>query len=76
MVEPAAAEVRLLHERLLCCSTFLMGSPVIIEAKELAIRRAIDQASVDRRTITLVEGHGTGTPVGDAIELTALDGLR
>ena len=75
MVEPAAAEVRLLHERLLCCSTFLTGSPVTIEAKELVIRRAMDQAGVDRRTITLVEGHGTGTPVSDAIELTALKNM-
>ena len=41
-------------------------------AWQLAIRRAYEHAGVDPTTVTLVEGHGTGTPVGDAIELTAL----
>lgn len=43
-----------------------------IEGQELAIRRAYQRAGVDPATVTMVEGHGTGTPVGDAIELTAL----
>ena len=37
-----------------------------------ALRRAYRQAAVDPRTIELIEGHGTGTRVGDAIELSAL----
>ena len=43
-----------------------------IEGQEQCIRRAYRHAGVDPATVTLVEGHGTGTPVGDAIELTAL----
>ena len=43
-----------------------------IEGQQLAISRAYQHAGVDPATVTLVEGHGTGTPVGDAIELTAL----
>ena len=43
-----------------------------IEGQEKAIRRAYELSGCDPATITMVEGHGTGTPVGDAIELTAL----
>ena len=43
-----------------------------ISGQEQAIRRAYERAKVDPATVTLVEGHGTGTPVGDAVELTAL----
>ena len=43
-----------------------------IEGQELALRRAYELSGVDPATVTMVEGHGTGTPVGDAIELTAL----
>ena len=43
-----------------------------IEGQEKAIRRAYELSGVDPATVTMVEGHGTGTPVGDAIELTAL----
>ena len=37
-----------------------------------ALRRAYEQANVDPRTIGLIEGHGTGTRVGDAIEVSAI----
>src|SRR5205085_9898864 len=37
-----------------------------------ALQRAYENANVRPATIELVEGHGTGTKVGDAIELTAL----
>ena len=43
-----------------------------VEGQEQALRRAYAHAGVDPASVTLVEGHGTGTPVGDAIELTAL----
>ncbi|GAA1369386.1 type I polyketide synthase [Catellatospora chokoriensis] len=36
------------------------------------IQAALRAADVDPRTITLVEAHGTATPVGDPIELTGL----
>ncbi|MDQ3232563.1 MAG: hypothetical protein M3Q07_12135, partial [Pseudobdellovibrionaceae bacterium] len=37
-----------------------------------ALTRAYEQADVSARTIELVEGHGTGTKVGDGVELEAL----
>ncbi|GAB1544099.1 hypothetical protein NUACC21_67750 [Scytonema sp. NUACC21] len=37
-----------------------------------ALRRAYDQAGYDLHTIDFVEGHGTGTPVGDRAELEAI----
>jgi len=37
-----------------------------------ALRRAYAQAGVEPRTIELIEAHGTGTKVGDAVEVTAL----
>ena len=46
-----------------------------ISGQELCIRRAYEKAGVDPATVDLVEGHGTGTPVGDKIELTALNNV-
>ena len=37
-----------------------------------ALRRAYQQAGIAPETIELIEAHGTGTKVGDAIELSAL----
>ncbi|KND26274.1 SDR family NAD(P)-dependent oxidoreductase [Streptomyces acidiscabies] len=37
-----------------------------------AIEKAIDDSGVDPRTITYVEGHGSGTSLGDPIEVRAL----
>lgn len=42
------------------------------EGGELALHRAYEMAGVDPTSITLVEGHGTGTTVGDENELTVL----
>jgi acyl transferase domain-containing protein len=44
-----------------------------VEGEELAMRRAYEQAGVAPRTVSLVEGHGTGTLVGDAVEIEALN---
>jgi len=42
------------------------------EGQVKALRRAYELADVDPKTVGLVEGHGTGTKVGDAIEASAL----
>ncbi|MDE3155804.1 MAG: LLM class flavin-dependent oxidoreductase [Acidobacteriota bacterium] len=41
-------------------------------AQEAVIRRAIDEAGVPPSSIGYVETHGTGTPLGDPIEVRAL----
>jgi len=43
-----------------------------IEGQAKVIRSAQLMAEVEARTITYVEGHGTGTPLGDPIEVAAL----
>ena len=43
-----------------------------VEGEELAMRRAYELAGIAPQTVSLVEGHGTGTLVGDAIELQGL----
>ncbi|NJP65953.1 type I polyketide synthase [Streptomyces spiramenti] len=47
-----------------------------VDGYRLALRRAYDRAGVDIGTVSLFEGHGTGTAVGDAAELTALGAAR
>ncbi|GAA1024783.1 MULTISPECIES: type I polyketide synthase [Amycolatopsis] len=42
----------------------------------LALRRAGEMAGVEHAEIGLYEGHGTGTAVGDVVELTALNRAR
>ena len=43
-----------------------------VEGEELALRRAYAQAGVAPETVELIEAHGTGTLVGDAVEIEAL----
>jgi acyl transferase domain-containing protein len=43
-----------------------------LEGEELALRRAYEPAGIDPLTIGLLEAHGTGTPVGDVVEVEAL----
>jgi acyl transferase domain-containing protein/acyl carrier protein len=41
-------------------------------AQERVIRAALDDAQLQAKDISYVEGHGSSTPIGDAIELKAL----
>jgi acyl transferase domain-containing protein len=43
-----------------------------LEGEELALRRAYEPAGIDPLTVGLLEAHGTGTPVGDVVEVEAL----
>jgi malonyl CoA-acyl carrier protein transacylase/phosphopantetheinyl transferase (holo-ACP synthase) len=43
-----------------------------VDGEELALRRAYEAAAVNPRTVGLLEAHGTGTPVGDVVEIEAL----
>ncbi|MGH9670234.1 MAG: beta-ketoacyl synthase N-terminal-like domain-containing protein, partial [Terriglobales bacterium] len=42
------------------------------EGEVLAMRRAYEQTDIDPATVSLVEGHGTATTVGDATEIAAM----
>lgn len=46
------------------------------DGQALAIKRAYEVAGFDIDTVSYFEGHGTGTPVGDATELRVLAGAR
>ena len=43
-----------------------------VEGQSSAIRQSMQMAGFDAGTVSYIEGHGTGTEVGDPIELTAL----
>ena len=43
-----------------------------VEGEELAMQRAYDMAGIPPNTVELIEAHGTGTPVGDAVEIQAM----
>ncbi|MCX0241703.1 type I polyketide synthase [Streptomyces drozdowiczii] len=47
-----------------------------VSGYQLALRRAYEQAGFGIETVPLFEGHGTGTEVGDATELTSLGEFR
>ena len=44
-----------------------------VSGQAAVIRAAIEQAGINPNTISYVEGHGTGTPLGDPIEVAALN---
>jgi len=43
-----------------------------VEGAELAMRRAYQMAGVPPSTVELIEGHGTGTGIGDVAEIEAI----
>jgi enediyne polyketide synthase len=43
-----------------------------VEGQARALRRAYDRAGYPMTSVGLIEGHGTGTPVGDKVELNAI----
>jgi enediyne polyketide synthase len=47
-----------------------------IHGYRLALQRAYERAGFGIGTVALIEGHGTGTAIGDATELTALSQAR
>ena len=47
-----------------------------VEGQRLALQRAYRRAGFGVETVGYFEGHGTGTPVGDATELEALNSSR
>src|SRR5207245_8036754 len=46
------------------------------EGHALARQRAYEQAGYGPDSVSLFEGHGTGTQVGDAAEVTAISAVR
>ncbi|MEH2032453.1 MAG: SDR family NAD(P)-dependent oxidoreductase [Nostoc sp.] len=44
-------------------------------AQEQVIRQALNNGKIDPAQISYIEAHGTGTSLGDPIEITALDGV-
>ncbi|BCJ41158.1 polyketide synthase [Actinoplanes ianthinogenes] len=47
-----------------------------VSGYQLALRRAYERSGFGPETVSLFEGHGTGTKVGDATELGALSATR
>ena len=47
-----------------------------IRGQTLALQRAYHRAGYGPEIVPLFEGHGTGTPVGDEVELQALSAMR
>src|SRR3712207_575225 len=47
-----------------------------VDGQVRAMTAAYRMADVDPGDVAFVEGHGTGTPVGDAVELEALNRIR
>ncbi len=44
-----------------------------VQAQEAVIRQALADAGISPRDVTLIEAHGTGTSLGDPIEMRALN---
>jgi acyl transferase domain-containing protein/ubiquinone/menaquinone biosynthesis C-methylase UbiE len=45
------------------------------QAQAEVVRTAYSEAGVDPRTVTFIEAHGTGTGLGDAVEINALKSI-
>ncbi len=44
-------------------------------AQEMVMRRALDSAMLSPRDVNVIEAHGTGTPLGDPIEMGAVQAV-
>ncbi|HUR79324.1 MAG TPA: type I polyketide synthase, partial [Thermoanaerobaculia bacterium] len=77
--EDAIAQGRNIHAKLLGwgMSSDGFGGMTRPEAsgQRLALQRAYARAGVPIDSVTLFEGHGTGTPIGDPIELETISSL-
>ena len=77
--EDAIAQGRTIHARLLGWGMSSDGHGGMTRpeprGQRLALQRAYAKAGIGIDTVTLFEGHGTGTPVGDPIELDAISSL-
>ena len=77
--EDAVAQNRTIHAKLLGwgMSSDGHGGMTRPEAsgQRLALQRAYAKAGVPIESVTLFEGHGTGTPVGDPIEIETITSL-
>ncbi|MGO4565874.1 SDR family NAD(P)-dependent oxidoreductase [Rhizobium sp. 2YAF20] len=47
-----------------------------VEGQLLACKRAYEKAALDPRAVAYIEAHGTGTAIGDSVEIAALAQLR
>ena len=69
-----------IHAVMLACGASSDGkssgiyTPTFI-GQESVVQRALAKANIDPKTITMVEGHGTGTNKGDANELSVLQSV-
>ncbi len=46
-----------------------------VEGQARALRRAYERAGYSIATVGLIEGHGTGTALGDKVEISAIRSL-
>lgn len=54
------------------------GAPIAVPssaAQERLIRKTVEVAGISPEVVGMIEGHGTGTAVGDPLELTALQSV-
>ncbi len=77
--EDAVAQGRNIHGKLLGWGMSSDGHGGMTRpeprGQRLALQRAYAKAGIPIDSVTLFEGHGTGTPVGDPIELNAISAL-
>jgi enediyne polyketide synthase len=77
--EDAVAQGRNIHAKLLGWAMSSDGHGGMTRpeprGQRLALQRAYAKAGIPIESVTLFEGHGTGTPVGDPIEVEAITSL-
>lgn len=73
-VEKASTPVRAIIQSVAGSTCTQAGSVLrpTVEGEALALKRALHRGRIDPESVEYVECHGTGTPIGDAVEATAL----